>query len=237
MNNGISNTKFLHKWKNRIETIGKGGIIDIIQDPKAKPISKITKFPIQMQMNRFLNKSKSAEVIFKKHHKPDIEAFLDKSINVYARPANNLQNIIDHGYTPYTIKDYKKLPKEVKLGKLGPDIYTKEWYLKKERVEKMKQYGSHIFDVGKGLVFKHINPLPSEINRKQRMEEIKRSKRNKMSDYGRKLVVKECKGMLRYEQEREAEIERLRNLDNDNVHKQNMYYERLRKIKTGLIDN
>ena len=101
----------------------------------------------------------------------------------------------------------------------------------------MKQYGSHIFDVGKGLVFKHINPLPSEIIGAKRIEEIKRSKRNKMSDYGRKLVVKECKGMLRYEKEREAEIERLRNLENENINKANMYYERLKKIKTGLIDN
>ena len=39
--------------------------------------------------------------------------------------ANN--NIVDHGYTPYSLNDYRKLQKEVKLGGLGANIGGKEW--------------------------------------------------------------------------------------------------------------
>ena len=58
--------------------------------------------------------------------------------NIYT-VANNRQNIVDHGYTPYTLKDYKKISNDVKLGKLGPNIGTEDWVKKKNRMQKMSE--------------------------------------------------------------------------------------------------
>lgn len=55
---------------------------------------------------------------------------------------DNRQNIIDNGYKPYTVKDYKKIDKEIDMGKLGADFGTKEWNEKRERMNKMKEYGN-----------------------------------------------------------------------------------------------
>ena len=55
---------------------------------------------------------------------------------------DNRQNIIDNGYKSYTVKDYKKIDKEIDMGKLGADFGTKEWNEKRERMNKMKEYGN-----------------------------------------------------------------------------------------------
>ena len=62
---------------------------------------------------------------------------------------DNRQNIIDHGYKPYTIKDYKKINNEIDMGKLGANLGTKEWNEKRERMKKMSEYGKQIIFKGK----------------------------------------------------------------------------------------
>ena len=75
---------------------------------------------------------------------------------------NNRQNIIDYGYKPYTLKDYKKINNDIKMGKLGDDnIGNDEWNKKRERMKKMSEYG-------KQLMFKSNGRLneSSEDNKK-----------------------------------------------------------------------
>ena len=55
---------------------------------------------------------------------------------------DNRQNILDHGYKPYTLKDYKKIDNDVKLGKLGHDYDTKQWNEKRISFIKIKMNNS-----------------------------------------------------------------------------------------------
>ena len=84
--------------------------------------------------------------------------------------ANNRQNIIDHGYTPYTLKDYKKISNNVKLGKLGPNIGTEDWFEKKNRMQKMSEYGNKVIFEGRGCKKKLTES--AEV-RHRRLQEIK----------------------------------------------------------------
>lgn len=67
---------------------------------------------------------------------------------------NNLQNIIGKGYKPYTIEDYKKINNEVNMGKLGADFRSKQWSEKKERMQKMSEYGKQVMIKRKGHYLK-----------------------------------------------------------------------------------
>ena len=57
---------------------------------------------------------------------------------------DNRQKIIDYGYKPYTIKDYKKVNSEIVMGKLGANLGTKQWNEKRERMKKMSEYGKQL---------------------------------------------------------------------------------------------
>lgn len=59
---------------------------------------------------------------------------------------DNRQNILDNGYKPYTLKDYKKIDNDVKLGKLGHDYDNKQWNEKRIRLKKMSEYGKQLID-------------------------------------------------------------------------------------------
>ena len=67
---------------------------------------------------------------------------------------DNRQKILDFGYKPYTIKDYKKINNDINMGKLGANLGTKEWNEKKERMTKMSNYGKQIIIKGKENQFK-----------------------------------------------------------------------------------
>ena len=57
---------------------------------------------------------------------------------------NNRQIIIDNGYMPYTLKDYKKINNAITLGRLGENIETEQWNKRKERMKKMSEYGKQL---------------------------------------------------------------------------------------------
>jgi hypothetical protein len=102
--------------------------------------------------------------------------------------ANNRQNIIDHGYTPYTLKDYKKISNIVKLGKLGPNIGTEDWFEKKNRMQKMSEYGNKVIFEGRGCKKKLTES--AEV-RHRRLQEIKNlnGKWNIINEYSKGLLL------------------------------------------------
>ena len=106
--------------------------------------------------------------------------------------ANNRQNIIDHGYTPYTLKDYKKISNNVKLGKLGPNIGTEDWFEKKNRMQKMSEYGNKVIFEGRGCKKKLTES--AEI-RHRRLQEIKNlnGKWNIINEYSKGLLLNKDK--------------------------------------------
>ena len=106
--------------------------------------------------------------------------------------ANNRQNIIDHGYTPYTLKDYKKISNNVKLGKLGPNIGTEDWLEKKNRMEKMSEYGNKVIFERHGCKKKLTES--AEV-RHRRLQEIKNlnGKWNIINEYSKGLLLNKDK--------------------------------------------
>ena len=111
--------------------------------------------------------------------------------NIYT-VANNRQNIIDHGYIPYTLKDYKKISNDVKLGKLGPNIGTEEWEKKKNRMKKMSEYGNKVIYEGKGCKSK-VSESADE--RHRRLQEFKAltGKWNIINEYSKGLLLNKDK--------------------------------------------
>jgi hypothetical protein len=80
------------------------------------------------------------------------------------------------------LKEFKALNKPVVLGKLGPNIGTKVWKEKKEKMERVKNYSSKINKNKVGLnCFK--NSVEDEIN-KINKNKIEESKNFKSKNYG-----------------------------------------------------
>ena len=111
--------------------------------------------------------------------------------NIYT-VANNCQNTVDHGYTPYTLKDYKKISNEVKLGKLGPNIGTEDWVKKRNRMKKMSEYGNKVIYEGTGCKNK-VSESAEE--RHRRLQEIKalNGKWNIINEYSKGLMINKDK--------------------------------------------
>lgn len=111
--------------------------------------------------------------------------------NIYS-VANNRQNIVDYGYTPYTLKDYKKISNDVKLGKLGPNIGTEEWKKKRKKMKKMSEYGNKVMSEGKGC---YIKLAESADERHKRLQEMKllNGKWNIINEYSRGIMLNKNK--------------------------------------------
>jgi len=75
--------------------------------------------------------------------------YYDKQEQNTHQIGDNRQNILDNGYKPYTLKDYKKIDNDVKLGKLGHDYDSKQWNEKKIRLKKMSEYGKQLMENSK----------------------------------------------------------------------------------------
>lgn len=60
----------------------------------------------------------------------------------------------DGQYKPYSLKDYKKLENvKIELGRLGPNIGTKEWEEKQEKMKKMDQYANLVCYLCENLAY------------------------------------------------------------------------------------
>lgn len=100
--------------------------------------------------------------------------------------ANNCSKYVRGDYKPYTLKEYKELEKVgIMLGGLGPNIGTKEWEQKKNKMKKMEKYSNQVNSLAK-TVKKKKETLDALIQKEKQLK-IESSNRRKCLEYG-KLV-------------------------------------------------
>ena len=85
-------------------------------------------------------------------------------------------------YKPYTLKEYKELEKVgVVLGKLGPNIGTKEWEEKKKKMQKMEEYSKKILSMKKRTKSKDKF---ENVIQEEKKKKIENSIRKRCYEYG-----------------------------------------------------
>jgi hypothetical protein len=91
----------------------------------------------------------------------------------------------DGTYRPYSLKEYKQLASaKIVMGSLGPNIGTKEWEQKQEKMKKMGEYANSI---NTKVVIKVKKEDPFQIIEKEKKDKIENSNRYKAYEYS-KLV-------------------------------------------------
>ena len=97
------------------------------------------------------------------------------------------------GYKPYTLKEYKEISSaKVVLGKLGPNLGTKEWENRAEKLKKMEDYSSKIKQTN-SVILKPSKETPQDIIDKSKKEKIENSKNFKATEYASKVLKPKLK--------------------------------------------
>ena len=110
-------------------------------------------------------------------------------------------------YRPYTLKEYKELEKVgVVLGGLGPNIGTKEWEEKKEKMKKMEEYAKKV------AALKEKNK-----KQKQKVEEIIEKEKKKKIENSIRRRCYEYANLVRPKTRIEQRINRANMLKNNNT--------------------
>jgi hypothetical protein len=118
-----------------------------------------------------------------------------ESIRAGSSEANRNQKLTDlnnkndsrQPYKPYSLKEYKDLGNEkITFGGLGPNIGTKEWEEKANKMKKVNEYSENL-KKHKKLVLKPIKEAPLEIIEKIKKEKVMASNRTKAAMYGKKI--------------------------------------------------
>jgi hypothetical protein len=105
----------------------------------------------------------------------------------HSSSSNSNADIYGGNYKPYTLQEYKVLPNEkAPLGKLGPNLGTKEWHEKNGKMKKMNKYADQVNGTNK-VILKIKKETPVDIIERERREKIEASNRFKSYEYG-KLV-------------------------------------------------
>ena len=133
--NSQSNSAFMNKFCNRIEVIGKDGVLGIMKTTKIPINLNRQSFTPTIPNNRYYNyRTINPCPSYPRQNFQSIQQSQNRcitnptfSFSSQALPRivqrsviteSNNNNIVDHGYTPYSLNDYRKLQKEVKLGGL-----------------------------------------------------------------------------------------------------------------------
>jgi len=108
------------------------------------------------------------------------------------RYISNTGTLVNGVYTPYSLDDYKKIANvKIELGSLGPNIGTKEWEERQEKMKKMEEYSNKVKN--NKLVIKLKKETPIELIEKEKIIKKENSNRNKAYRYDslvREKVVK-----------------------------------------------
>jgi len=90
--------------------------------------------------------------------------------------------ILNEVYKPYNLEDYRKIANvKVELGSLGPNIGTKEWEEKQEKMKKMEEYANKIKN--NKIILKTKKETPIELIEKEKILKKEISSRNKAYKY------------------------------------------------------
>ena len=103
-------------------------------------------------------------------------------------PPKQIKKLKDYQFMefhPYTLKDYKELVRNpVVMGPLGPNIGTKEWEEKKNKMKKMMNYSNNINKEHKGIKTLKKDTPKEEIE-KLTKEKNEKSIRHRTFEYGK----------------------------------------------------
>lgn len=98
------------------------------------------------------------------------------------RGNSNTGTMVNGVYKPYSLEDYKKIANvKIELGSLGPNIGTKEWEERQEKMKKMEVYANKV--KGNKLVIKLKKETPIELVEKEKINKKENSNRNKAYKY------------------------------------------------------
>lgn len=244
---------FISKFSNRIEIIGKDGVIGIMKNTKNPINTKRQSFTPTIKNSRYFSnytmiptiptysqilipqKTKSQNSISTILSKGYSKTKLPKIVPQYTQTEQNKENIDDHGYIPYTLKDYRKLDKEVKLGGLGANIGGEEWRKKAQRRKKMDLYGGKVNKMKMNLKIKIDSP--EEVREKQKRVKIINSKRNKSIEYSKNLEIERKKPKINFSEMFKIHRENIIKVQNEEPYEncKEIYLTRLNKIKSCLV--
>jgi hypothetical protein len=105
------------------------------------------------------------------------------------RPRSNA----DGSYRPYTLTEYKELASnKIVLGKLGPNIGTKEWEEKHEKVKKLQEYSGKIAKQHREILGK-VKETPLERIEREKREKNEQTSVHKAKQYA-KLIKPRSRG-------------------------------------------
>ena len=137
--------------------------------------------------------------------------FKPKTIKIIA---NNRQNILANGFIPYTLDDYKKINNDVKLGKLGPNLFTEEWEKKRAKMNKMNEYGYKVMHEGKGCYIR-MKESADQIQKKLKERRLMSGKWNLRNEYSNNILNSRNTSELFKKNVREKLMEEKFKNDND----------------------
>lgn len=251
--NSNEKNDFISRFSNRIEIIGKDGVIGIMKNTKNPINMNRQSFTPTIKNNRYFSnypmlptvptysqilvpqKTKSQNSISTILSQDYSKMKLPKIIPHYNQTEQNKENIDDHGYIPYTLKDYRKLDKEVKLGGLGANIGGEEWKEKAQRRNKMGLYGGKVNKMKMNLKIKVESP--EEVREKQKRINILNSKRNKITEYSKNLETERKKPKINFSEMFKIHRENIIKVQNEEPYEncKEIYLARLNKIKSCLV--
>ncbi len=98
------------------------------------------------------------------------------------RGSSNKGQMVNGVYKPYNLDDYKKIANvKIELGSLGPNIGTKEWEERQEKMKKMEEYANKVKT--NKMIFKLNKETPVELVEKEKYIKKENSNRNKAYKY------------------------------------------------------
>lgn len=98
------------------------------------------------------------------------------------RGSSNTGQMVNGVYKPYSLEDYKKIANvKIELGSLGPNIGTKEWEERQEKMKKMEEYANKVKN--NKLIIKLKKETPIELIEKEKINKKENSNRNKAYKY------------------------------------------------------
>ena len=137
-------------------------------------------------------------------------------------------------YHPYTLKDYREMIRNpVVMGPLGPNIGTKEWEEKRNKMKKMMNYSNNINKEHKGIK-KLKKDTPKDEIEKLTKEKIEKSARHRTYEYGKLLRTGKYK-----EDFEDKEFNHLNNINENKLEKiqENEIYNNDESLKNNEKEN
>ena len=153
-----------------------------------------------LKYNPMIPKLKISTLSERKRENPNYSNILSKSVKLNKINKNSIEkefNLeknqseyyknIDYGYTPYTLKDYKNLPKITLKGGLRSNIGTKEWEKAELKRSRMSNYGENVLKNETGLIYK-VHGTPEQIIKRKKEIMRENSKWKRSNTYGKRLL-------------------------------------------------